>query len=162
MSKKPILIILLTVGICLTFGLTSQAATVISIIAEGALADVAGFEVIIDGPSGVTIADFTRGDALAGFSDFSIDPDILSFFSQSAANSIDTGDIGSFSGAVDLIGWELTNQAGDILELGDDYFVTSLGDNYVIAEYVVPIPSAILLLGGGLISLFAVRRRLRK
>ena len=37
------------------------------------------------------------------------------------------------------------------------YFVNLVGTNYEITP--IPLPSAIILLGGGLVSIFAIRRR---
>ena len=156
MYKRSIIVVLLTIGLCLSFVPTSNSATVINIVAQGALADIAGFEATIISPDSVSTDDFEPGSALVGFTDFSIAPDLLSFISFNISNSIDSGEIGSFQETTVLGEWELTNQAGRILEFGTEYIVELVGTDYNI---FVPIPSAILLLGCGLISLFAIQRR---
>jgi hypothetical protein len=157
MFKKSILAVLLTLCLCFSFGLTSHAETVISIVAEGTLVDVAAFEATILAPDTTTADDF-EAHFPSGWVDFSAGK-LLSAFDGTGETSLPSGGIGQFDTDTTLGGWELTNQAGTVLKLGldGDYLVKVKAGNYVITP--VPIPSAILLLGGGLISLIAVRRR---
>jgi hypothetical protein len=154
MLKKSILTVFLTLCLFFSLALTSHAATVISIVAEGLLADIAAFEATILTPDTATAADFTNNFPM-GWINFSSGK-LLSAFDSTFMASLTTGPIGSFDMDVTLGGWELTNQAGTVLTLGTDYFVNPVGTNY---EIVVPIPSAIVLLGGGLLGLVALRRR---
>jgi hypothetical protein len=53
--------------------------------------------------------------------------------------------------------WALGNQSAEDLTLGQDYSVRIDGSNYTLAP--IPIPSAIVLLGSGLLGLVVVKRR---
>ena len=69
-----------------------------------------------------------------------------------------SGEVGRFNiDGVMLGNWVIGDQSANKLIEGVDFRVAFAGDTYTIQP--VPIPSAILLLGGGLVSLIAVRRR---
>ena len=107
--KKTIFGVILTIFIGFSLVPTSPAATVISIFAEGPLADVASFQASIISPDTASVVDFTPNFP-DGWEDYSSDK-LLSAFDGTGSASLPTGQIGSFSLDVVLGGWELTNQA---------------------------------------------------
>jgi hypothetical protein len=153
MIKKSI-VVMLALGLCLSLTLTSRAATVVSIVAELTLSDVASIQFDILSPI-PTAADF-NANFPAGWFDFSSDK-LISAFDGGGSNSLPTGEVGTFADMdVTLGGWALGDQSGT--DIPDSKFdVTLVGSTFEITP--VPIPSAILLLGGGLVSLIAIRRR---
>jgi len=130
MIKKSILVVLLAIGLFFSFALRSNAATVITIVAEGPLMDVAAVEATIIGPDDVTVGDFTPNFP-AVWIDFSA-PKLISAFDASWVNSLPNGEVGRFSSNVILGNWELTLQYGWVLVIDTDYRVTRVGTDYRI------------------------------
>lgn len=66
------------------------------------------------------------------------------------------GILGSFNIDVILGDWELGSQAGEVIP-AELYNIVQSGTDYTITR--APIPSALLLLGGGLVGLLGIRRK---
>jgi hypothetical protein len=172
MAKKSFITLILVIGLCFSFAVTSHSATIINITAEGALADVQAFQVSVQAPNTANVSTWTNSFP-AGWldlTDANAKPKIVSAFSLLTENFLPTGRVGEFSDNVELGGWVLGNSENEDLKEGVNFFVrfnevqsaglTTAATDYVY-DIVVPIPSAIFLLGGGLISLFTVLRRRR-
>lgn len=123
---------------------------------------IAAIEFSILEPDTVTADNFTANfpDSWYDYSDGST----ISAFDGDGDSSLPNGEIGFFDIEVTLGDWELTLQNGDILSTLE-YEVLASGSNYILADTgsssPVPIPSAILLLGGGLFGMLGVRRKIK-
>ena len=148
-------VVFLSIFLCVTFAQLSHSATVVTVEPGGSFVNIASFNFEILSPAGTLGSTFTP--TLPANWLFLPTGSVVSAFDGGGANSLPSGSIGSFSIDVTLGNWEFGNQSAVSFTQGVDYFVAQVGSNYVVSA--VPIPSAILLLGGGLVSLVALRRR---
>jgi hypothetical protein len=122
----------------------------------GPLADIAAIQFDIISPSDADVSDFNPNFP-SGWFDFST-RDTVNAFDSTGTNSFPGNtNVGTFDIDVILDNWVLGNQTAQTLTEGVDYQVTLASGQYSITA--IPIPSTILLLGGGLAALVGLRRR---
>jgi len=160
MFKKSILgigAVVLAIGLCFSLAQPSYSATIVSVSFEaiGPLSDVAAFQFDVLTPDAATAADFNPNWPVGWF-DFSTG-DTVNAFDSTGSASLPTGIVGTFDINVTLGNWVLGNQAAETLVQGVDYLAAFDGTNYLVTA--IPIPSTLILLGGGLAALVALRRR---
>ena len=157
------MIVLLFIGLFLSISQPaySSIVTTVNFEANGPLTDVANFQFTILDPESVLAGDFSvvwPGDWAEMTDDSS---KIVQAFSL-GGSSLTTGTIGDFTedDPVILGSWVLGNQAGTDLYEDTDFQVILTGNTYTVTA--IPIPSALWLLGSGLIGIVGVRRKLVK
>jgi hypothetical protein len=158
-SMKWIAIVFLSVALCFTVTQQSHAATTVTVDPGGSFVDIASFDFTILSPSGTLGSSFTP--TLPDNWLFLPTGSVVSAFDGGGVNSLPAGPIGSFSIDVTLGNWVFGNQSATSFTQGVDYFVIPQGSNYLISGTPVPLPPAILLLGGGLVGLVGLRRKVR-
>ena len=164
-QKNLIVFVIFSMFLCFSFAGQAQAATVITVEPGGTFINIQSFQFTILSPESAIANNFTGSLPVdsgsgEGWSLFRGTGKIVSAFANAdiPSLSLPTGPIGSFASIdVTLGGWVFGNNLSVSFVEGVDYFVSQIGTNYVVSA--VPIPSAILLLGGGLVSLVALRRR---
>jgi hypothetical protein len=152
-----VMVILFTLSFCFIIAPNSQAATTVYFEGEG-LPGIAAFQFDILSPIDL--------DASLSF-DATLPGDWLNmtssgsntFNSFSLGSDLPTGPVGSFDIDVELGNWVLGDQNSVKLIEDTDYIVGLNGSDYTVKA--VPIPSALLLLGGGLLGLLGIRRRVK-
>jgi hypothetical protein len=154
-----IAIAFLAVTLCFTFTQQSHSATNVTIDPGGTFIDIASFQFSIEEPVG-TLASAFNATLPSGW--LNLTDTATNIVSALNLGSTDpSGQIGSFDIDVILGGWVFGNQSAVSLVRDVDYFVIPQGSNYLISGTPVPIPPAILLLGGGLVGLIGLRRKVR-
>jgi hypothetical protein len=152
-------VLVITIGVLLSFAQSSYSATTIDIFAVGPLADIGGIQFDIITPPEASSTDFTPLGAVTSWLNFS-SGDTVQYFDGVGSNSLMTGDIGTFTAYdVTLDGWVLSDQSANVLQQGVDYIIVPNGTNYTVNP--VPIPPTVLLLGAGLMGLVGIRRRVK-
>lgn len=147
-------IFMLSLFICIFYAPASMAFTTVYFEADG-LPEIAAIQFDILNPSDASVDNFDAqipGDWLnltqsgsRNFNAFSLGSPLL------------TGIVGVFDIDVILGGWVLGDQNATRLTFGEDYTVAMVGSDYIVKA--VPIPSALFLLGGGLVGLVGIRRK---
>jgi hypothetical protein len=167
--SKSVLITFLVIGFC--FGATQSALAYTTVYLDlidpyvYVDADTNGIAAIQFDILDPVVADASNFSASLpdGWINFS-DGKLISAFDGGGTASLPNGLVGNFDIDVLLGGWELTLQDGLVLTMGDnfpiDYTVLYDGTDYTITN-AVPIPSALLLLGGGLLGLLGIRRKVK-
>jgi hypothetical protein len=160
MIKKRILSIFLAITLCFSFAIASHSATVVSILAEGPLENaVAALEFVIQSDNADS-ADWMGSWPAGWLQQLPPGGKKVQGFDLSGSSTLPSGEIGRFEADNVILGdWALGDQDANTLpqDEPEGYMVKVVDGGYLITP--VPIPPAILLLGGGLISLIAVRRR---
>jgi hypothetical protein len=166
--RKVALISLIVVGFC--FGAAQSALAYTTVYLE--MVDpysyvdtdtngIAAIQFDILGPVSADSSNFTP-NLPDGWFDFSSGT-LVSAFDGGGTASLPNGVLGTFDMDVELGGWELTLQDGNVLAMGDnfpiEYTVLFDGTDYTITN-AVPIPSALLLLGTGIAGLVGIRRKI--
>lgn len=161
--RKTGLVLLLVVGICFGATQNSLAATTVYLdMADPYLDMIASIQFEIFEPSDADFSDFTDEFPTEWYN-FS-EERMISAFDGSGEASLANGVIGTFDIDVVLGGWELSLQNGDVLTMGAnypfEYDVVLDGTDYIITNMdPVPVPSTLLLLGGGIIGVLGLRRK---
>jgi len=162
MLKKLMLsmiVVFLTISVFFLAAQPSNAATIVSIQATGPLSNVVGgFQFDILGPAGTLSSNFTPS-LPSGWVDgnFGLARSQVLYFDGAGTTALSSGPLGSFLNVnAELANFLLFDQSSNQIP-ATNYFVQLVGTDYIINA--VPIPPTIMLLGGGLIGLLALRRR---
>lgn len=150
--------ILLSIGFCVsTLPSATFASTSVYFDAQGPLIDLVGslqFDIL--DPITADVSHFTPNFP-TGWINFS-GGKLVSAFDGIGTASLQSGVIGTFDIDVILGNFELGDQSGNVIA-NDLYNIIVSGSDYKISD--VPIPSALLLLGSGLVGLLGFRRKIK-
>jgi hypothetical protein len=165
LNFKMILISLMVILISVSLSQSTFASTCVYLDFDSPYSidnGIGGIQFSILGPDTATADNFSANFPDSWF-DFSTGLTISAFDSDVDGNySLSNGEIGYFDVDVTLGNWELTLQDGTVLTT-IDYTVLVSGSDYILTDTpaAVPIPSAIILLGGGLFGMLGIRRKIK-
>lgn len=150
-------ITLLAMGLCFGSVQTLLAYTTVYLdLADPLENSVASLEFEILGPDTIDVSDVSLF-LPSGWINFSVNR-VVSAFDGTGEAALPNGMIAAFDLDVILGNFELGDQKGNVIP-ADLYSILKDGSDYIISNNVVPIPSALILLGCGLAGMVGIRRR---
>ena len=150
------LVALFSVALILVFSSNTIASTTVYFEAEG-LPGIAALQFDVLDSTIVAASDF-NGSLPSDWLDMTNEGSMT--FNAFGDCSLQTGIVGTFDADITLGNWIMGDQDANALAFGQDYTVDLFEGDYTIRA--VPIPSAILLFGGGLLGMLGIRRKIKK
>ena len=148
---------LLAIGLCFGSVQTVLAYTTVYLDLVDSLENsIASLQFEILEPDTVDVSDVSLF-LPSGWIDFSVNR-IVSAFDGTGEAPLPNGMIAAFDFDVILGNFEIGDQNGKVIP-GDLYSILRNGSDYIISNNVVPIPSALILLGCGMAGIVGIRRR---
>ncbi len=156
--RVAIFVALISIGFCLCIAPTSFAYTTVYFDVNDSLSDLVGsiqFDILE--PASTDVSSFTASFP-NGWFNFS-SGNTVSAFDGIGTAPLQNGVVGTFDIDVILGNFELGDQSGNVIS-EHLYNIIANGSDYTISN--VPLPSALLLLGGGLVGMIGIRRKTMK